>query len=79
MACGGNAIMVPAGTWHNVTNTGNIPLKIYAIYAPPDGNTGLTMVIVKPNGVGRGYEVVKTISLDEYKKRSIQNGDIHHS
>ncbi|MEH6939543.1 cupin domain-containing protein [Bacillus sp. JJ664] len=29
------AIMIPAGTWHNVTNTGNIPLKIYSIYAPP--------------------------------------------
>jgi mannose-6-phosphate isomerase-like protein (cupin superfamily) len=29
------AIMVPAGTWHNVINTGNIPLKLYSIYAPP--------------------------------------------
>lgn len=30
-----DAILVPAGTWHNVTNVGNIPLKIYTIYAPP--------------------------------------------
>lgn len=29
------AIFVPAGTWHNVINTGNKPLKIYTIYAPP--------------------------------------------
>jgi mannose-6-phosphate isomerase-like protein (cupin superfamily) len=29
------AIMVPAGKWHNVTNTGNMPLKLYTIYAPP--------------------------------------------
>lgn len=29
------AIMVPAGTWHNVVNTGNRPLKLYSIYAPP--------------------------------------------
>lgn len=29
------AIMVPACKWHNVTNTGNKPLKLYAIYAPP--------------------------------------------
>ncbi|RDW16158.1 cupin domain-containing protein [Oceanobacillus chungangensis] len=29
------AIMVPAKTWHNVTNTGDIPLKLYSIYAPP--------------------------------------------
>ena len=31
-----SAIMVPAGTWHNVTNTGNTPLKLYSIYAPPN-------------------------------------------
>ena len=31
----GWAIFLPAGTWHNVINTGNIPLKMYSIYAPP--------------------------------------------
>jgi len=30
------AIFVPAGTWHNLTNTGNKPLKLYSIYAPPN-------------------------------------------
>jgi len=30
-----SAIFVPAGMWHNVTNTGNKPLKLYSIYAPP--------------------------------------------
>lgn len=30
------AIMVPAGKWHNLTNTGNKPLKVYVIYAPPE-------------------------------------------
>ena len=30
------AIFIPAGTWHNVTNTGNEPLKLYSIYAPPN-------------------------------------------
>lgn len=29
------AIMIPAGFWHNIINTGNRPLKVYAIYAPP--------------------------------------------
>ncbi len=29
------AVMVPAGTWHNIKNIGNTPLKIYTIYAPP--------------------------------------------
>lgn len=31
-----DAIIVPASTWHNVTNTGNSPLKLYSIYAPPN-------------------------------------------
>ncbi|MCM3784967.1 cupin domain-containing protein [Neobacillus mesonae] len=31
-----DAIMVPAGKWHNVTNTGTVPLKVYVIYAPPE-------------------------------------------
>ena len=32
----GHVIMVPAGTWHNVTNTGVDALKVYALYGPPD-------------------------------------------
>lgn len=28
------AIFVPAGKWHNVINVGDVPLKIYSIYAP---------------------------------------------
>lgn len=30
------AIMVPAGKWHNLINTGTKPLKVYVIYAPPE-------------------------------------------
>ncbi len=30
------AIMVPAGKWHNLTNTGTKPIKLYSIYAPPE-------------------------------------------
>ncbi len=30
------AIFVPADMWHNVTNTGDKPLKLYTIYAGPD-------------------------------------------
>lgn len=29
-----SAIIVPAGTWHNLTNIGPTPLKLYSIYAP---------------------------------------------
>ncbi|CAM4351064.1 cupin [Bacillus paranthracis] len=38
------AIMIPAGTWHNVINTGNIPLKLYSIYAPPNHSFGTVHV-----------------------------------
>ena len=29
------AVIVPAGTWHNIVNIGDRPLKLYSIYAPP--------------------------------------------
>ena len=35
-----SAIIIPAGTWHNVINTGNTPLKLYSIYAPPNHPRG---------------------------------------
>lgn len=38
------AVVVPAGTWHNVTNTGSIPLKLYSIYAPPNHPFGTVHV-----------------------------------
>lgn len=34
------AILVPAGTWHNVTNIGDGPLKVYAIYGPAEHRHG---------------------------------------
>lgn len=36
----GFAIMIPVGKWHNIINTGNQPLKLYAIYAPPQHPSG---------------------------------------
>lgn len=38
------AIMIPAGTWHNIINTGNKPLKVYSIYAPPHHKHGVIHV-----------------------------------
>ncbi len=35
-----DAVIVPAGTWHNLVNTGNSPLKLYSIYAPPEHDHG---------------------------------------
>ena len=31
----GDAVFVPSGTWHNVSNTGNCPLKLSSLYALP--------------------------------------------
>lgn len=32
--------LIPAGKWHNVTNTGDEPLKLYSIYAPAHHKPG---------------------------------------
>ncbi len=37
----GFAIIVPAGTNHNIINTGSVPLKLYTIYAPPNHRDGV--------------------------------------
>lgn len=34
------AIVIPAGKWHNLTNIGNVPIKLYSIYAPPNHPKG---------------------------------------
>jgi len=36
----GWAIFVPAGTWHNVTNIGDKPMQLYAVYAPVHHSPG---------------------------------------
>jgi mannose-6-phosphate isomerase-like protein (cupin superfamily) len=37
----GFAVLVPAGTNHNIVNTGNVPLKLYTLYAPPNHRDGV--------------------------------------
>jgi mannose-6-phosphate isomerase-like protein (cupin superfamily) len=34
------AVIIPAGTWHNVINTGDGELKLYSLYAPPEHPDG---------------------------------------
>ena len=37
----GDAVIVPAGAWHNVTNTSKTAdLKLYTIYSPPEHQDG---------------------------------------
>src|SRR5512133_1112956 len=37
----GFAVLVPAGTNHNIINTGTVPLKLYTLYAPPNHLDGV--------------------------------------
>lgn len=37
----GWSIQVPAGTWHDVINTGEEPMRLYAIYAPVHHASGI--------------------------------------
>ena len=34
------AIVVPAGVWHNVVNTGSEDVKLYSLYSPPEHPAG---------------------------------------
>ena len=36
----GDLVVVPAGTQHNVVNTGPIPLVLYTVYGPPEHAEG---------------------------------------
>jgi mannose-6-phosphate isomerase-like protein (cupin superfamily) len=38
------AVIIPAGTWHNVINTGDKDLKLYSIYSPPNHPEGTVHV-----------------------------------
>jgi mannose-6-phosphate isomerase-like protein (cupin superfamily) len=34
------AVIVPAGVWHNLVNTGDEELKLYSLYSPPEHPDG---------------------------------------
>lgn len=38
------AIIVPAGVWHNVVNTGDTDVKLYSLYTPPEHPDGTVHV-----------------------------------
>src|SRR5450759_1355 len=37
----GFAVLVPAGTNHNIINTGSVPMKLYTLYSPPNHRDGV--------------------------------------
>jgi mannose-6-phosphate isomerase-like protein (cupin superfamily) len=55
--------MIPAGTWHNVTNIGAEPMQVYAIYAPAHH---------KPGKIHRTAEEAEADEDDEPAEWSVQ-------
>jgi mannose-6-phosphate isomerase-like protein (cupin superfamily) len=37
----GFAVLVPAGTNHNIINSGTVPMKLYTLYSPPNHRDGV--------------------------------------
>jgi len=34
------AVVIPAGCEHNIINTGDVPLRLYSVYSPPEHKDG---------------------------------------
>lgn len=49
------AIVVPAGARHNVKNTGEKPLKLYTLYAPPEHADGTVHVTREDSQASREH------------------------
>ena len=43
----GYAIIIPAGSKHNIINTGKKPLKMYSIYSPPQHKDSISFKTIK--------------------------------
>ena len=52
----GWCVLVPAGTWHNITNTGATPMQVYAIYAPAHHAPGRVQVTAAVAKADKGDE-----------------------
>ncbi len=68
-----SAIVIPAGYWHNLTNTGNIPLKLYSIYTPPNHPFGTVqrtkaeaLAAEEGHSHGNGNTVISGKTPDEW-------------
>ena len=60
------AIFIPEGYWHNIINTGDTPLKVYAIYAPPEHPKG------KVDELHMGYPSKEDVEKLEKRLKSLR-------
>jgi mannose-6-phosphate isomerase-like protein (cupin superfamily) len=59
----GWCVLVPAGTWHNITNIGDEPMQLYTVYAPAHH---------KPGKIHRTAEESEADQDDEPAEWSVQ-------
>jgi len=52
-----HAVVIPAGTRHNIINTGSEPLKLYSVYSPPEHKDG-TIHATKAEAVEEHFDGV---------------------
>lgn len=64
----GWCVLIPAGTWHNVTNIGDEPMQLYAIYAPAHH---------KPGKIHKTASEAAADRDDEPAEWSVQPGNTH--
>lgn len=50
-----SAIVIPAGAWHNLINTGNCPIKLYSIYTPPQHPKGTCQLTKAEADMAEGH------------------------
>lgn len=50
------AVIIPAGTWHNIVNTGKTPLKLFSVYAPPQHPFGTVHITKEAAENAEKYE-----------------------
>lgn len=62
----GWSIQVPAGTWHDIVNTGDVPMRLYAVYAPVHHAPG----VVQPTASDAGRD--EAAGADEPPSWSVQ-------
>ena len=69
----GDSVFIPAGTWHNVCNTGNGQLKLISVYASDNGcHTRSTETSrTAQNGMGRD----NVFNASNYSWNNAQNQD----
>jgi mannose-6-phosphate isomerase-like protein (cupin superfamily) len=57
----GDVVIIPKGVNHNITNIGNVDLKLYSIYTPPEHKHG-TIHKTKEEAIEEHFDGVTSLS-----------------